>query len=61
MKSRPDLQRLLDWARKQPPMTAAELREQRISWAYGNCAIENPHITREMVERLHDELYGEPK
>lgn len=51
---------LLEQAKSLPPMTPAQLREQRISWAYGNCAIENPTITREMVERIHDEIYGSP-
>jgi hypothetical protein len=31
--------------------TPAELRAQRVSFAYGNVAIENPRITRETVER----------
>lgn len=57
----PELDRLIEWARKQPPMTAAELRAQRISWAYGNCGLENPNITKEMVERIHDEMYGKPQ
>lgn len=57
----PELARLLEWAAKQPPMTPAQLRAQRISWAYGNCAMENPRITREMVEKLHDEMYGKPE
>jgi hypothetical protein len=30
-------------------MTAAQLREQRLSFAYGNTHIENERITREMV------------
>jgi hypothetical protein len=30
-------------------MTAAQLREQRQSFAYGNTRIENDRITREMV------------
>lgn len=30
-------------------------REERISWVYGNCALSNPRITREMVERVVDE------
>ena len=30
-------------------MTAAQLREQRQSFAYGNTHIENERITREMV------------
>lgn len=56
----PELERLLAWAKEQPPMTAAELREQRISWTYGNIALSNPRVTREMVERIHDEMYGTP-
>lgn len=31
--------------------TPAELRAQRVSFAFGNVAIENPRITRELVER----------
>ena len=54
----PVLKRLLAESRNRPPMTPAQLREQRISYAYGNCAIDNPRITREMVERIHDEIYG---
>jgi hypothetical protein len=57
----PTLDALIEAARKLPPMTPAELRLQRISWAYGNCAIENPNITREMVEKAHDEMYGKPE
>lgn len=60
-KSHPELDALLERARQLPPMTAGQLREQRISFAYGNVAIENPRITREMVERLHDETYGKPE
>lgn len=56
----PEIERLLEWARNAPPMTPAELRAQRISFAYGNCAIENPRITKEMVTRIHDEMYGNP-
>lgn len=58
---RPELEALLKAARDLPPMTPAQLREQRISFAYGNCAIENPNVTREMVERIHDEMYGKPE
>jgi len=35
-----------------PPAERREhLRAQRISWVYGNLAISNPNITREMVEQ----------
>lgn len=57
---RPKLAALIEAARTAPPMTAAELREQRISFAYGNVSMENPNITRDMVEQEHDRLYGRP-
>jgi hypothetical protein len=43
------LSRLIEWA-KMRTMTPAERREQRRSFVYGNCKIENERITREMVE-----------
>ena len=48
---------LLEAVRKLPdrPVT----REQRISWVYGNCALSNPDITREMCEKIVDEKYPE--
>jgi hypothetical protein len=30
-------------------------RQQRISWVYGNLALSNPSITREMVEEAAEE------
>lgn len=56
----PKLEELLRRVKDMPPMTPAERREQRISWAYGNVALSNPSVTREMVERIHDEMYGKP-
>lgn len=56
----PKLEHLLRAALVTSPMTPAQLREQRISFVYGNCAIDNRSITREMVERIHDEMYGKP-
>lgn len=53
------LQKLLDQAKKAVP-SAQEKEEQRRSFAYGNTKIENPHITREMVDREADAL-GAPK
>lgn len=53
------LQELLDKARKNVP-TPAEKEEQRRSFAYGNTKIENPRITREMVDKAADDL-GAPK
>lgn len=40
------------------PMTPEEIREQRISFAYGNALIENPKITRETIEEAHRKIYG---
>lgn len=31
----------------------------KIDWAYGNAVIENPEVTREMVEEAAKELYSE--
>ena len=53
------LKDLLDAARRVVP-TAAEKEQQRRSFAYGNTKIENPRITREMVDREADAL-GAPK
>lgn len=36
-------------------MTPEQEREQRISFAFGNVALHNPAVTREMVERIVDE------
>ena len=56
-----ELVRLLEQAKTLPPMTPAQLRQQRISWAYGNVGIENTRVTREMAEKIHDEMYGNPE
>jgi hypothetical protein len=53
------LQELLDEARKNV-QTPQEKEEQRRSFAYGNTKIENPRITREMVDKAADAL-GAPK
>ena len=42
---------------KNHKMTPEERRLQRISFAYGNASIENPNITREMVEEEDKELH----
>ncbi len=38
-------------------MTPEEGREQRISWVYGQIAIENPNITKEQVRKWVEENY----
>lgn len=35
-------------------MTPAEQEAQRRSFAYGNVAIENPNVTRELVDTIAD-------
>lgn len=55
-KERPELDNLLKKATeafiKMSPEQKKELaRQQRISWVYGNLALDNPSITREMVEK----------
>ncbi|WP_416883076.1 hypothetical protein [Marivita sp.] len=44
-----ELAYLIEEARK-VSMTDVEISEQRMSFAYGNSAFENPMITKEMVE-----------
>jgi len=50
-----DLQNLLESA-KEAVMTPEEKEQQRRSFAYGNCKIENPRITREMIDQAADFL-----
>lgn len=47
-------------AAKDVVLTPEEKEQQRRSFAYGNTAIENPRITREMVDRAADSL-GKPQ
>lgn len=51
------LEYLIEQARK-VEMSAAEVSEQRMSFAYGNSAFENPTITKEMVLREARKLAG---
>ena len=50
-----DLATLVERARR-IQMTPAEREEQRRSFAYGNANIENPSVTREVVEKAAAEL-----
>jgi hypothetical protein len=50
-----NLEELVIRARK-ITMTAAQLREQRQSFAYGNTHIENGRITREMVAEADEKI-----
>jgi hypothetical protein len=58
--SHPDLERLLEQARNLPPMTPEQVRQQRISFVYGQLMDCAPNVTREQVERAHDSIYGKP-
>ncbi len=42
-------------------MTAAQLRKQRLSFAYGNTHIENERITREMVAEADEKIQNRDK
>jgi len=52
-----ELEQLLE-AAKAVPFTAEQKEEQRRSFAYGNTNIENPRITREMIDREAEALKG---
>ena len=54
----PILEELLKQARNHK-MTPKERVLQRVSFAYGNLAIDHPEITREMVEEADRELHPE--
>lgn len=51
---RPTLDKLIESARNQPPMTAEEREAQRKSWVIGEMMIENPNMTREEAEKLYN-------
>ena len=42
-------------------MTTAQLREQRLSFAYGNTHIENERITREMIAEADKKIEASDK
>lgn len=50
-----ELEKLLEAARYRP-LTQVEKEEQRRSFAYGNANIENPRVTREMIDEQAAEL-----
>lgn len=49
-----ELHALLEKA-KDVKMTEAEMKEQMISFVYGNVALSNPKVTREMVAKIFEE------
>ena len=44
------LEELIERARTLPPMTEWERELQRRSFVHGNCGIENPLVTRDVVD-----------
>ncbi len=52
------LSRLIEMSRS-VRATAAQQEEQRRSFAFGNTALENPRITREMVDEQAESLARE--
>jgi len=50
-----ELKRLLDLARKHQ-MTPEEREAQRRSFAFGNANIDNPDVTRELVDEVAERL-----
>lgn len=57
-KPNPGLDALIAKVRTMPPMTAAEVRGQRISFAFGQMMDCAPDVTKEKVAQWHDEIYG---
>ncbi len=54
----PQLLKLIEMSRGYK-MSREERRAQRVSFAFGNAAIENPNITREMVEKEDQKIHPE--
>ena len=52
------LEALIEKAQK-VQMTESQMREQRLSFVYGNTHIENERITREMVARADEKVARE--
>ncbi len=44
-----------------PAPSPEDREEQRRSFAYGNAAMENEHVTRDMIDRAAGELAAEAK
>jgi hypothetical protein len=48
----PELLKLIEAAKARPPMTAAEREEQARNFAAGNVGLENPRVTRAVVDAV---------
>lgn len=53
-----DLKKLVEMAKRVEP-TGVQQEQQRRSFAYGNTRIENPRITRELVDNQAEQLKRE--
>lgn len=56
-KTDPKLAALLERAKDAPPMTPAQIQEQRISFVYGQLPHDNP-LTKDDIRRMDYERYG---
>lgn len=54
------LKELVEKVKTLPPMTPDQIREQRISFVYGQLMDAKPEVTKEEVTQIHDEIYGNP-
>ena len=59
-KPNPELDALIERARQMPPMTPAQIKEQRISFAYGQMMDCAPHLTKDDIRAIDDATYGVP-
>ena len=57
-KSDPELEALIEKALNAPPMTAEEIRAQKISFVYGQLMDAAPEITKEQIAAELDKLSG---
>ena len=57
---RTKLDRLLKEAAALPPMTAEQIREQKISFVYGQLMDCAPHVTKEDIAAELDRMEGKP-
>ena len=55
IKSDPELQKLLEASRRMP-VTEEELREQRISFAFGNAPANAKNITKDSVRKASEHI-----
>lgn len=56
----PELDALLARARGMPPMTPAEIQQQRISFVFGQMMDCAPHVTRQQIAASDEARYGTP-